>query len=114
MELRFPDPSSNPYLAFAAMLACGLDGVENSLTPPPGLNNINVYDLTTEERKALNITELPGSLLEAMHELDKDEVVKASLGESIYEAFVRAKQSEWEDYRIKVSDWEIERYLETI
>jgi len=113
MELRFPDPSSNPYLAFSAMLASGLDGIENDLTPPPSLNNINVYDLTAEERKALNISELPGSLLEALQELDKDDVLKAALGESIYESFVRAKKSEWEDYRIKVTDWEIERYLET-
>jgi len=113
MELRFPDPSSNPYLAFSAMLASGLDGVENDLTPPPSLNNINVYDLTAEERKALNISELPGSLLEALQELDKDEVLKAALGEGVYESFVRAKKSEWEDYRIKVTDWEIERYLET-
>ena len=114
MELRFPDPSSNPYLAFSAMLASGLDGVENDLTPPAGLNNINVYDLTAEERKALNISELPGSLMAALEELDKDELLKETLGESIYESFVRAKKAEWEEYRIKVMDWEIERYLETI
>ena len=113
MELRFPDPSSNPYLAFSAMLAAGLDGVDNKLTPPAGLNNINVYDLSADERKALNISELPGSLKEALQELDKDELLKEALG-GIYEPFTRAKNAEWEDYRIKVMDWEIERYLDTI
>ena len=113
MELRFPDPSSNPYLAFSAMLASGLEGIMNKMTPPEGLNNINVYELTAEERKERNIAELPGSLMAALEELDKDELLKETLGESIYESFVRAKKAEWEDYRIKVMDWEIERYLET-
>ena len=113
MELRFPDPSSNPYLAFSTMLAAGLDGVDNKLDPPAGLNNINVYDLSADERKALNISELPGSLKEALQELDKDELLKETLG-GIYEPFTRAKNAEWEDYRIKVMDWEIERYLDTI
>ena len=113
MELRFPDPSSNPYLAFSAMLVAGLEGIENEMVPPAALNNINVYDLTAEERKALNITELPGSLMEALQELEKDELLKETLG-GIYEPFTRAKKAEWEDYRIKVMDWEIERYLDTI
>jgi glutamine synthetase len=111
-ELRFPDPSSNPYLAFSVMLAAALDGIENQLSCPEPLNNLNVYDLTAEERHAQNIAELPGSLTEALRELDQDEVLKESLGPIIYEAFRRAKWAEIEESRMKVTDWEVERYLE--
>ena len=111
-ELRFPDPSSNPYMAFAVILAAALDGIDSGLTPPEPLNNVNLYHLTPKERKKLGVKELPGSLAEALGELDKDEVVKGALGEGLYEAFTRAKWSEWDDYRLRVSDYEIERYLE--
>ncbi len=112
-ELRCPDPSSNPYLAFAAMIATTMDGIENELTPPKPLNSINVYDLTPEEKIQLGITQLPGSLLEALEELDKDEVVKEALGADIYDTFRRAKLAEWDEYRMQVMDWEIDKYLET-
>ncbi len=112
-ELRFPDPSSNPYLAFAGMLAAALDGIDNNLTPPKPLNNVNLYHLDTKERKKLGVGELPGSLAEALSELDKDSVLKDALGPVIYEAFARAKWEEWDEYRIRVTDYEIERYLET-
>ncbi len=112
-ELRFPDPSSNPYLAFTVMLAAALDGIDGNLQPPAPLNNINLYHLSPEERKKMGVNELPGSLNEALDELEKDEVIKASLGEVTYEAFVRAKREEWEDYRMRVTDFEIARYLET-
>jgi len=112
-ELRFPDPSSNPYLAFAAMLAAGLDGVDNKLTPPKALNNINLYHLDAKERKKHGIGELPGSLGEALNELSKDKVLADALGSSAYEAFMRAKTEEWDEFRLRVSDYEIERYLET-
>jgi glutamine synthetase len=111
-ELRFPDPSSNPYMAFAVILAAALDGIDRGLTPPEPLNNINLYHLTAKERKKLGVKELPGSLAEALMELDKDEVIKGALGETIYEAFTRAKWEEWDDFRLRVSDYEIERYLE--
>src|SRR5512135_579761 len=111
-ELRFPDPSSNPYMAFAVILAAALDGIDKGLTPPEPLNNINLYHLTPKERKKLGVKELPGSLAEALMELEKDEVIKAALGETIYEAFTRAKWEEWDDFRLRVSDYEIERYLE--
>ena len=111
-ELRFPDPSSNPYMAFAAILAAGLDGVDRGLTPPDPLNNVNLYHLTPKERRKLGVRELPGSLSEALTELDKDQVVKDALGGTLYEAFTRAKWAEWDDYRLRVSDYEIERYLE--
>ncbi|MBI1793326.1 MAG: type I glutamate--ammonia ligase [Chloroflexi bacterium] len=112
-ELRFPDPSSNPYLAFAAILAAGLDGVDKQMTPPAPLNNVNLYHLDKEERGKMGVQELPGSLAEALIELEKDEVVKSALGVSTYEAFARAKWEEWDEFRLRVSDYEIERYLET-
>ncbi len=112
-ELRFPDPSSNAYLAFAAMLAAGLDGIEKEMTPPAPLNNVNLYELNKAERTEMGVGELPGSLAEALTELDKSEVLKSALGATIYEAFTRAKWEEWDAFRTAVSDWEVERYLET-
>ncbi len=111
-ELRFPDPSANPYLAFTAMLAAALEGIDGQLTPPEPLNNINVYHLSPVERAALNIRELPGSLAEALRELENDALLKDALGEATFEAFTRAKWAEVEESRMKVTDWEVERYLE--
>ena len=111
-ELRFPDPSSNPYLAFSAMIAAALDGIDKGLTPPKPLNNVNIYDLSREERITRGIESLPGSLKEALAELAADAVVKNSIGPKLYSAFYRAKEEEWEDYRIHVTDWEIENYLQ--
>ena len=112
-ELRFPDPSSNPYLAFAGMLAAALDGIDNKLTPPKPLNNVNLYHLDAKERKKLGVGELPGSLGDALAELSKDKVLVDALGNSAFEAFVRAKTEEWDEFRLRVSDYEIQRYLET-
>ncbi len=111
-ELRFPDPSANPYLAFAVMIGAALDGIDNKLPCPRPLNNVNVYHMTLEERQQMNVASLPGSLSEALRELDKDSVLKDALGPVVYEAFVRAKQAEIEEYRMRVTDWEVERYLE--
>jgi glutamine synthetase len=111
-ELRFPDPSANPYLAFTVMLAAALDGIDRQLPCPAPLNNVNVYHLTEEERVAMGIPELPGSLAEALRELEKDSVLKDALGPAAYEAFARAKWAEVEESRMRVTDWEVERYLE--
>jgi glutamine synthetase len=111
-ELRFPDPSSNPYLAFTVMLAAALDGIDRKLEAPKPLNNINLYHLEREEREKMGVKELPGSLAEALDELEKDELLKSALGETTYEAFLRAKREEWDEFRMRVSDYEIERYLE--
>ncbi len=111
-ELRCPDPSCNPYLAYAVMLAAALDGIDKGLTPPPALNDINIYEMTETDRKKHKVTELPGSLYEALNELKKDDVIKSALGPTVYEAFVRAKEAEWEEYRLRVMDWEVQRYLE--
>jgi len=113
IELRFPDPSANPYLAFAAMLEAGLDGIKNQMTPPPPVSE-DVFEWTAAQREAHGVDVLPSTLLEAMDELAKDDVVRGALGNHIYEAYDRAKRLEWEDYRLHVSNWEIQRYLETV
>jgi glutamine synthetase len=112
VEMRFPDPTANPYLAFTVMLAAALDGMENKLRCPEPLNEVNVYLLTHEERVKRNIPELPGSLAEALRELDADEPLKKALGPVIFEAFYRAKWAEIEEFRTIVTDWELDRYLE--
>lgn len=111
-ELRCPDPSCNPYLAYTVMLATAMDGIEKGLTPPAPLNNINVYEMTAQERKERKVSELPGSLHEALEEMKKDSVIEEALGPTVFEAFIRAKEAEWEEYRLRVMDWEVERYLE--
>ena len=112
LELRCPDPSCNPYLAFAVMLYAGLDGIEKEMTPPDALEE-NLYDLDEARRQEQHVEMLPGSLGEALDCLAGDEVVQDALGEHVYERFVRAKLQEWDEYRITVSSWEIERYLAT-
>ncbi len=112
-ELRFPDPSSNPYLAFTVMLAAALDGIDKNMKAPKALNNINLYHLDKEERTKLGVTELPGSLAESLSELEKDEVLKSALGTTLYEAYMRAKWEEWDEFRLRVTDYEITKYLET-
>ena len=111
-ELRCPDPSANPYLAFAAMLAAGLDGVKRHLTPPPPINE-DVYDFDERTLRERAIGTLPGTLAEALDELEQDEVIQEALGPAITEVFLRAKRAEWDAYRIQVTNWELERYLET-
>jgi glutamine synthetase len=111
-ELRFPDPSCNPYLAFAVMLAAGLDGIEQGLECPPPVNNLNIYELDPQELEERGIDQLPGSLAEALDELDRDPVLQEALGREAYEAFVRAKRAEWDEYRTRVMDWEVAYYME--
>jgi glutamine synthetase len=113
MELRFPDPSSNPYLAFNGMLAAGLDGIERGLDCPKPLNQLNVYDLSEETRQELGIEMLPGSLLEALIAFEDDQLIQDALGESLTNAFLKSRYAEWEDFRTHVTDWEITRYLKT-
>lgn len=112
VELRCPDPSANPYLAFAAMLAAGLDGIERSLTPPPPVNE-DVYGFNESDLLERSIGVLPGTLAEALDELEKDLVVQGALGPAITGALLRARRAEWDEYRIQVTPWELERYLKT-
>jgi len=110
IELRNPDPSCNPYLAFAVTLKAGLDGIANKLVPPPPTDR-NIYHLTDSDRQELGIPSLPGNLDEALLELESDAIVKEALGTHIFERFVEAKRIEWDRYRTQVHRWEIENYL---
>lgn len=113
VELRFPDPSCNPYLAFAVMLEAGLDGIERGLEPPGPVTD-DVFHWTKEQREACGVDTLPGTLEEALDELAKDDVIRRALGEHIYTVYDRARRQEWEEYRIHVTAWETERYLYTL
>ncbi len=110
IELRSPDPSCNPYMALAACLAAGMDGIKNKIAPPPPCDR-NIYEMTPRERAELGIGNLPGSLQEALDELERDEVIKNALGPHTYERFMEAKRIEWDDYRLQVHDWELKQYL---
>lgn len=111
VELRSPDPSCNPYLAFAAILEACLDGIRNKIDPPAPVES-NIYKLTSKERKKQRIDSLPGSLAEALDNMDKSLVAKAALGEHIFKEFMTSKKKEWDSFRTYVSQWELDRYLE--
>jgi len=110
VELRSPDPSCNPYLAFATILEACLDGIRNKIKPPVPVDS-NIYKLTTRERKRQKIDSLPGTLIDAVELLDKSLVANAALGQHILNEFVTAKENEWDAYRNTVSQWEIDKYL---
>lgn len=110
VELRSPDPACNPYLEMALCLAAGLDGIKRGLTPPESISK-NIYEMSRDELKAAGIEHLPDTLKHAIDELEKDEVMKATLGEHIYNKYVEGKRREWGKYKTSVSDWEINRYL---
>ncbi|WP_010680957.1 type I glutamate--ammonia ligase [Acetivibrio cellulolyticus] len=110
VELRCPDPACNPYLAIAAVLAAGLDGIENKIQPPPSTDK-NIFEMTEEQRLAEGIESLPGSLKEAIEEMKKSELAREVLGNHVFEKYIEAKYGEWDDYRTKVSKWEVDQYL---
>lgn len=109
-ELRNPDPSCNPYLALAAILAAGMDGIKNNLTPPEPVDK-NIYEMSKEELEENNIGVLPETLQEALGCLEKDDVIKDALGPHAYKTFVEAKKMEWDNYKNRITPWEIEQYL---
>jgi glutamine synthetase len=110
VEVRMPDPSSNPYLALAVMLAAGLDGIENKLTPPPSVNK-NIFAMSQREKRRLKIEALPADLNEAVQNLEKSKVMRETLGEHIFSHFIQAKKMEWSQYISQVHPWELDRYL---
>ncbi len=112
-EVRMPDSSCNPYLAFTAMLAAGLNGIENQLEPPPAIER-NIFKMTVREKRKHRIRELPGDLGLALDELEKSELMHATLGEHLFEKFLEAKRAEWLEYSAVVHPWELERYLANI
>ncbi len=110
IEFRAPDPSCNPYLAFSVVLAAGLKGIEEGYDLPPE-TSVNLYQLTDEERLAEGISVLPGSLSEALDEMERSELVAEALGEHVFEWFIRNKRAEWLEYKTQVSQFELDRYL---
>ncbi len=111
IELRCPDPSANPYLAFAVMLAAGLDGIRKKKLPPPPVEE-NIYDFSREEARERSIDILPRDITEALDNLERDDVIREALGEFAYQKFRNLKLKEWEEYSLQVTPWEIDQYLE--
>ncbi len=109
-EFRCPDPSCNPYLAFAAMCAAGLDGIKNKMTPPEPVE-ADIYHMSAAERETKRIGSLPSTLAEALNELEKDKVLQECLGKHVYENFMKVKRDEWDEFRMQVTNWEIDKYL---
>ncbi|MFC6826873.1 type I glutamate--ammonia ligase [Halopelagius fulvigenes] len=112
VELRSPDPSCNPYLALAVIIEAGLDGIKKGLDAPDPVRE-NIYEFDEKKREEYGIETLPGNLGEAVSALEEDEVVRGALGEHVSEKFIEAKTQEYDEFRVDVSDWELDRYLET-
>lgn len=110
LELRCPDPSCNPYLALAAILSAGLDGIENRIQPPEPVNR-NLYDMSYEDRCAGQIGALPASLEEAICEMRQSEFARELLGDHIFNKYIEAKLKECDGYKTQISKWEIDAYL---
>jgi len=110
IEYRAPDPACNPYLAFAVLLAAGLEGVENGYECPPPVEQ-NVYEMSEEERARQSIDTLPGSLREAIEAAEDSDLLRRALGDEMFETYISNKRIEWDRYRAQVHDWEIREYL---
>ena len=110
IEFRSPDPACNPYLAFSVMLAAGLEGKEKGYEVPEPVEE-NVFEMTEAERQARKIGTLPASLLEAILLTEKSELVRKALGEHVFNAFIRNKKIEWDQYRTQVTEYELKRHL---
>ena len=110
VELRSPDPSCNPYLALAVTLKAGLEGIKNKIFPPEPVN-CNIYDMTEQERLDGHIPRLPSNLANAIRALMEDKVIQEALGQHIYSRYVEAKKIEWDEYKVQVTPWELEKYL---
>ena len=110
IELRSPDPAANPYLALAVCLRAGLEGICEKIEPPKSVN-CNIFAMTEEEKNLTGIERLPGTLIEAVEELEKDEFIRKTLGDHVANNYIGAKKEEWDKYRSQVTDWEINEYL---
>ncbi|MDW7772969.1 MAG: type I glutamate--ammonia ligase [Desulfobulbaceae bacterium] len=109
-EVRCPDPTCNPYLAFAMMLNSGLDGVKNKLEAPKSID-VDIFKMTADEKVAAGIDSLPASLKEAIDALKENPIAREALGGHIFEKYIEGKEMEWDDYRTAVTDWEISNYM---
>ncbi|OZM57551.1 type I glutamate--ammonia ligase [Lottiidibacillus patelloidae] len=112
VEVRSVDPSANPYLAMAALLAAGLDGIKNKMTPPAPVDR-NIYVMNKKERMDAGILDLPATLKDALDRFLEDEVITKALGDHAVEHFIEAKEIEWDMFRTQVHPWEREQYLTT-
>ena len=110
MELRCPDPACNPYLTFAALLQAGLEGIEKGYELPEPMEQ-NLYHLAPEERRRLGIEQLPETLGEAIELTADSELVLRTLGEHTFNRYIEIKRREWDEYRVQVTRWELDRYL---
>lgn len=110
VEVRSVDPAANPYMAMAVLLAAGLDGIKNNLTPPAPVDR-NIYVMNKAERLEAGIVDLPATLAQALDLLKTDEVLVNALGEHLFEHFVEAKEIEWDMFRTQVHPWEREQYM---
>ncbi len=110
LELRSPDPSCNPYLALALLLKAGLEGIKQKATPPPEVAE-NIYVMSATQRKNRGIEPLPANLFEAVQQMKQDTLVEKTLGSHIMSHYVLGKEKEWEEYRLQVNQWELDRYL---
>lgn len=110
IEVRHPDPTCNPYLALAVMLAAGLEGIKEKIEPPAPID-ANIYRMSKAERERLGIASLPGSMAEALEAMDQDDLVKNALGPHIYTKYVESKWAEWERFCLEVHPWESREYL---
>ena len=113
MELRCPDPACNPYLTFAVLLQAGLEGIEQGYELPEPMEK-NLYHLSPEERQRQGIEQLPETLGEAVEIAAGSELVLRTLGEHMFNRFIEIKRREWEDYRVQVTQWELDRYLSVL
>jgi glutamine synthetase len=112
-EIRCPDPACNPYLTFATLLHAGLDGIEHGYELPEPMET-NLYHLTPEQRRERGIVSLPETLGEAIDELAQSDLARKALGPHIFDRYVELKRKEWDDYRVQLTDWELERYLSVL
>jgi glutamine synthetase len=110
VEIRSPDSACNPYLTYAVLLAAGLKGIEEGYELPDGAED-DVWALTDAERRAMGIAPLPGSLSDAIAAMERSELMAETLGEGVFDFFLRNKRAEWDDYRRQVTPFEISRYL---
>ena len=111
IELRCPDPTCNIYLAFAVMLKAGLDGIKNNLQPPESIED-DLYGFDESKLSKFNVTQLPYSLFDAVKYMKKSDLVRDVFGEATYSKYVSAKIAEWDEFRLQVTQWELDRYLE--
>jgi glutamine synthetase len=109
-EIRCPDPACNPYLTFAALLHAGLEGIEQGYELEPPMET-NLYHLTPEQRRERGIVSLPETLGEAIDEFAASDLMRRAFGDHIFDNYVKLKRGEWDEYRVQLTQWELDRYL---